>query len=203
MLVDEVPHKIPLYTIIWVATAHKVSPKSTDPVPLYSVYRKVQNVNKCFWTVQKQFVYIFSLLYRLYSGTGSVDQGDTLWLGVAGSEPTPWLGVAGSQPTPWLFLFRREARKGDLLYRPMAIIIPDEGRRYSWSALSVITVSGSTYYHFLWLPVSTRMHDCSRHATVGQFDDVQLGCLASELDTTAVSWFEEAGQERQRGGRAG
>ena len=27
---------------------HKVSPKSTDPVPLYSVYRKFQNVNKVF-----------------------------------------------------------------------------------------------------------------------------------------------------------
>ena len=30
---------------------HKVSPKSTDPVPRYSVYSKLQSVNKCFWTV--------------------------------------------------------------------------------------------------------------------------------------------------------
>ena len=27
---------------------HKVSPQSTDPVPLYSVYSKLQNVNKGF-----------------------------------------------------------------------------------------------------------------------------------------------------------
>ena len=39
---------------------HKVSPQSTDPVPLYSVYSKPQNVKKkC--TFQKPYVYILLL----------------------------------------------------------------------------------------------------------------------------------------------
>ena len=49
----------------WPSPPHKVSPKSTDPVPLFNMYSKAQNVNKvfldCFWTVQKHFVYILKL----------------------------------------------------------------------------------------------------------------------------------------------
>ena len=117
---------------------HKVSPQSTDPVPLYSMYNKMQNVDSTqAWTyiwgpgledqpglqdqldfvvvAEKQLIGRFtffsatkqdrvgssllsrntlftfcSLLYILYRGTGSVDQGDTLWGGGTKSRSSSW-----------------------------------------------------------------------------------------------------------------
>ena len=57
--------------------AHKVSPQSADPVPLYSVYSKLQNVNNVFLDRNPMFI-LCSLLYIVYRAAGSVDWGDTL-----------------------------------------------------------------------------------------------------------------------------
>ena len=69
-------YKFPL-NFFQYAPCHKVSLQSTDPVPLYSMYSQLQNVNKVFLDRNTLFTFC-SLLYTLYRGTGSVDQGDKL-----------------------------------------------------------------------------------------------------------------------------
>ena len=58
---------------------HEVSPKSTDPVHLYSLLPA--ECKHSASGLSRSTVFTFCRdLYRLYKWTGSVDLGDTLWL---------------------------------------------------------------------------------------------------------------------------
>ena len=61
----------------WTCLHHKVSPLSNDPVPLYNMYSKLQNVNIGLLDsrlLSRNTLFTFcSLLHTLHSGTGTVD----------------------------------------------------------------------------------------------------------------------------------